>query len=110
MNHQFVVVWDCLGLEFVGDLTEDQGRRTWAALKGESAQSAIPNLNHLLLRARFNSQRNYEIYVVEAQEGITADDIRDMFEANPQAGADTIRRLGHKVYGNRLNTDKRVIV
>jgi hypothetical protein len=110
MNHQFLVMWDCNGLEVVADITEDEQTRVWAALKGQEVQSRLPNLNHLMLRARYNSQRNYEIYIVEATEGITAKDIEEMFENSPQAGADAIRRLGHRVLGQRLNLKQRAIV
>lgn len=109
MNHHFVVVWDNQGLEYVGDITEDEVNRTWSALKGKPVASKLPNLNHLMLRARYNTQRHYEIYQVEATEGITAEDIRDMFEANPQSAADTIRRLGHCYYSDRVNEDRVVI-
>ena len=101
MNHHFVVVWDSHGLEYVGDITEDEQKRTWSALKGQPIGTSLPNLNHILLRARYNSQRHYEIYQVEATEGITADDIREMFEASPQTAADTIRRIGHCYYSGR---------
>jgi hypothetical protein len=109
MNHHFVVMWDNTGLEYVGNITEDEQTRTWSALKGRPAASGLPNLNHLMLRARYNSQRHYEIYQVEATEGITADDIKHMFEAAPQQAADTIRRLGHCYYSGRQNSDHVVI-
>jgi len=106
MNHQFVVVWDNTGLEYVGDITLDEQQRTWSALKGEELKYTIPNLNHLVLRARSNSQRHYEIYIVTATDGITADDIEMMFEANPQMSADTIRQIGQCLYSDRANQDK----
>jgi hypothetical protein len=82
----------------------------WQKLKGEQvSESAVPNYNHLLLRARFNSQRHYEIYSVEATDGITADDIREMFEANPQSAADTIRRRGHCLHSDRATNDQVLI-
>jgi hypothetical protein len=107
--HTFVVVWDNLGLEYIGDITLDEQQRTWSALKGEKLKYTIPNLEHLKLRAQFNPQRHYEIYLVNAVDGITADDIRDMFEANPQMSADTIRRLGHCLYSDRAQQDKILI-
>jgi hypothetical protein len=61
------------------------------------------------LRARFNTQRNYEIYIVHATPEITQEDIVSMFEADPQTAADTIRRLGHKFYSDRA-TQSRAIV
>ena len=110
MSHQFLVVWDQLGLEFCVDVTEDQQRRMWESLQGKHvSDSRIPNINHIMLRARFNSQRHYEIYTVEATDGITADDIRDMFEASPQTAADTIRRLGHCIHSDRAERDRVLI-
>jgi len=103
MNHQFVVVWDNTGLEYIGDITLDEQQRTWSALKGEELKYTIPNLNHLILRARHNLQRHYEIYIVSATDGITVEDLREMFEAAPQVAADTIRRLGQCLYSDRAN-------
>ena len=109
MNHQFVVVWDNTGLEYIGDITLDEQQRTWSALKGEPLKYTIPNLGHLMLRARYNTQRHYEIYIVTATDGITADDIREMFEANPQMSADTIRRIGQCVHSDRVQEDRVLI-
>jgi hypothetical protein len=101
MNHQFVAMWDCNGLEYVCDITEKQGQKIWNRISGRGEDPRIPNLMHLRLRAQFNSQRHYEIYVFEANEGITEQDIVDMFDAAPQQAADTIRELGHCVYSDR---------
>ena len=102
MNHQFLIMWCNEGLECCIDITADEQRRMWQQLKGEPvSEKAIPNLNHIMLRARVNSQRHYEIYSVEATDGITAEDIREMFEASPQTAADTIRRLGHCLHSDR---------
>ena len=74
----------------------------WERLKGQPLrETAVPNYNHLLLRARVNSQRHYEVYTCEATDGITAEDIREMFDASPQSAADTIRRLGHCLHSDR---------
>jgi len=109
MNHHFVVMWVNTGLQSIGDITEDEHRRTWSALKGKPIGTALPNFNHLMLRARYNPQRHYEIYQVQATEGITADDIRNMFEASPQTAADTIRRLGHCYFSDRVQEDRVLI-
>jgi hypothetical protein len=109
MVHQFVIMWDCNGLEYVGDITADQGQKTWAVLKGEEYRG-MPNLLHMRLRAQANYQRNYEIYFVDAAEGITEQDIRNMFESDPQTAADTVRQLGQEFYSNRIDISDRVIV
>jgi hypothetical protein len=103
-------MWCNEGLECCIDITEDQQRHMWQKLKGEPlSESAVPSLNHLLLRARFNSQRHYEIYTCEAVDGITAEDIREMFEASPQSAADTIRSRGHCIHSDRA-TKNRVLI
>jgi len=110
MSHQFLIMWCSEGLECCIDVTEDQQRRMWQKLKGEPvSETAIPNYQHLLLRARYNSQRHYEIYSVEATDGITAEDIREMFEANPQSAADTIRRRGHCLHSDRAERQRVLI-
>ena len=102
MNHQFVIMWDCTGLEYIGDITADEQRMIVEALKGNnSPRRALANPYHLRLRAQANPQRHYEIYFVTATEGITEADIRDMFEADPQTAADTIRRLGTVFHSDR---------
>ena len=109
MEHQFLVMWDCNGLECVADYTEYSQAQVWAGLKGEAGPRMFPNLEHLKLRARMNSQRNYEIYAITAVDGITEQDIREMFEANPQGAADTIRRLGQVLYSNRMVIERKII-
>ena len=110
MSHQFLIVWDQLGLECCIDVTEDQQRRMWQKLKGEPvSESKLPSLGHIMLRARINSHRHYEIYTCEAVDGITAEDIREMFEDNPQNAADTIRRLGHCIHSDRAERHKVLI-
>jgi len=111
MNHQFIVMWDCYGLEVCCDVTEAQQRAVWEELQGKGvSESGIPSLGHLTLRARYNPQRHYEIYIIEAVEGIGAIDIRQMFEEDPQGAADTIRRLGTCVYSDKVDKENRVIV
>jgi len=108
--HQFVVMWDNTGLEFVGDYTDYAQDRMWSTLQGKKPTKTFVNLMHLELRARSNTQRHYEIYLVNATEGITADDICEMFERNPQSAADLIRERGHKYYSDRFNNNQVKII
>jgi len=95
----FAVMWDCNGLEAV-QAVPAPADITFALLRGAEPPT-LPALMHWQLRARFNSHRHYEIYIITATPGITEDDIRDMFEASPQTAADTIRRIGQKYYSDR---------
>jgi hypothetical protein len=106
-NNRFVVMWDCYGLEAIEKLP-DPAETTFALLKGTEPPKT-PNIQHWQLRARYNNQRHYEIYVFDATKGITKDDIVGMFEASPQTAADTIRRIGAVVHSGR-QTKKAVIV
>jgi hypothetical protein len=106
-NNRFVVMWDCNGLEAV-EQVPDPAETTFALLKGTEPPKP-PNIMHWRLRAQFNSQRHYEIYVFETVKGITKDDIVEMFEASPQTAADTIRRIGTVFHSDR-QTQKAAIV
>ena len=103
----FAIMWDCNGLE-AAEQIPDPALATFAVLQGREPPRP-PNINMWTLRARVNTQRNYEIYIVHATPEITREDIVSMFEADPQTAADTIRRLGHKFYSDRA-TQPRAIV
>lgn len=105
-NSMFAIMWDCYGLEAVARVP-DPADRTFALLKGVKPPE-LPNINHWELRARFNPQRNYEIYIITAMPGIDEDDIRAMFEANPQSAADTIRRIGTKFVSYRETAERAI--
>lgn len=102
------LMWDCYGLESAVNISDIDKKRTWAVLRGEESKKlpVPPNLLHWKLRAQYNPQRHYEIYVITVQQGITVDDIREAFEASPQHMAETIRRIGHRFYGNPMNPDQ----
>ena len=104
----FVVVWDNTGFEYVGNVTEDEQRRVWGKLNGKPVSSQLPNVNHLLLRARYNSQRHYEIYTFDSE--LSEEDIREAFESSPQVIVDCIRNIGYKFYSDRASKKQQVIV
>jgi hypothetical protein len=106
-HNRFAVMWDCNGLEAV-EQVPDPAETTFALLKGVEPPNP-PNIMHWRLRAQFNTDRHYEIYVFEATKGITKDDIVEMFEASPQTAADTIRGIGTQFYSDR-QTQKVAIV
>lgn len=111
LGHQFVVMWCNEGLEYVGDITADTQRVMWENLQGrESPKHALANPFHLRLRAQFNPQRHYEIYFIEAAEGIDEEEIREMFRRDPQGSADLIRNKGECFYSNRAEVNQTVIV
>jgi hypothetical protein len=105
----FAVMWCIDGLEYVGDVTMDKYRSVWSKLKNEEF---IPrhNLFHMRLRAQYNPQRHYEIYFVGVDDEIEEQDITELFKADPQSAADTIRERGECFYSDRLEVANQVIV
>lgn len=106
----FVVSFCCEGLEGVIPVSELERQDTFDILKGNTAShKAGSAVNMMLLRARFNPQRFYEVYAIKASTGITADDIKGMFDADPQCAADIIREKGQELFSDRQVKDTRVI-
>ena len=103
-NNTFAIMWDCNGLEAVAKIP-NPADTTFALLKSAKPPE-MPNINMWTLRARYNPQRNYEIYIITAVPGIDKDDICEMFKADPQGAADTIRRIGEKYYSDRATTER----
>ena len=100
-------MWDCHGLEALARIPEPADT-TFALLQSKKAPE-MPNIMHWQLRARYNSQRHYEIYTFSASDDVDIDDIRKMFKADPQVAADTIRRIGHQIYSDRAS-DHQVVI
>lgn len=121
-QNTFILSWDCNGLECCRDITALVNRSN--AFERESLFERIKNpdqeptneplneiskfLHYLQMRARFNPQRNYEIYMVHTVEGVDEQDLKELFERNPQGSADLVRVQGVKLYSDR-ETTKRVI-
>ena len=103
----FAIMWDCNGLEAC-ERVPHPADTTFALLKGDEPPKP-PNIMHWELRARFNTQRHYAIYLISAQPGIERDDIVAMFDADPQTAADTIRRIGQCHYSDRQTVKPAIV-
>jgi hypothetical protein len=96
------------GLEFVFDTTKWEKEYMWSILS-EKPKPTTPSIQMMILRAKANSQRCYEIYSFNADEGITEETIKASFESAPQGIVDFIRANGQKIYSDRA-TQKAVII
>ena len=67
-------------------------------------------VQNILLRARVNQQRHYEVYTIQTTPGITEKDLWDMFNNDPQYAAELIRERGNQLYSDRVNKRTQVIV
>ena len=114
----FIAMWDNMGLECIFDVDAEMAQRdaynknkVWKILKGEKVDEqyrpGIP-LQNMILRAKANSQRHYEIYEFTT-DGIDMDDLKSMFEDSPQFLVNHIRKNGRKIYSDRFEI-KSVII
>jgi len=111
MDSRFLVMFCCEGLECVIDITDEFGNTLFDVIAGrESSHTLQHTITAMMMRARYNPQRHYEIYSVTATEGIEADSIRELFELDPQSGADLIRLRGVKLHSDRQDQNTVKIV
>lgn len=110
-------MWDMTGLECLINVTKlDKEHEQWEKenifriLKDQdrTIKPAHVPLNIMIMRARANSQRHYEIYAFDSE--LSEEDIREIFESDPQVMADAIRNVGHRFYSDRANKKQQVIV
>lgn len=111
-------MWDMLGLECVFSIDDAKKvidnfnkEKVWKILKEESIDCKPPNpipLALLIVRARANSHRNYEIY--SFQTYLSERQVRKTFAANPQPIVEWIRENGNKIYSDYIKQSTRAIV
>lgn len=114
-TNAFIFSWDCYGIESIIPITQYEHwdkENTIRMLKGDRAiRNPLDSIvRNLLFRARYNSQRYYEIYSVDCDVSMDEEFWRKKWEEEPQFTADLIREKGHKLYSDREDADKRVIV
>lgn len=110
-------MWDMLGLECIFNVDEAMEEvnewdkdRVWKSLKDEPVgkrPNPIP-LQMMIMRARFNSQRSYEIYSFSTS--MSEKEVRKIFAEDPQPIVDWIRENGNKIFSDYVKSDGKMIV
>lgn len=109
-------MWDMYGLECIYDLTKHmkeherwKKEKMWSVLKGEEHREEPlgPPLPLLLIRAKVNMQRRYEIY--EFMSELSLYTVQQLFKDDPNFIAKWIRENGVKIYSDYQEKDKQVI-
>lgn len=123
-NKVFLLSWDMYGLESLLDLTtlevlreQEEKMRMVAILSdpeardpGDQTGSALNRaVQSILMRARVNNHRHYEVYTVQVSPGITESDLQDLFKQDPQGAAELIRERGNRLYSDRISLGTAVI-
>ena len=106
-TYLFLAMWDIHGLEVIYDLEpafaeiEKWEKDNLFAMIKEEEHSNKPKpipLQQMILRARMNSQRSYEIY--EFKSTFNIDEVENLFKTKPQVTVDWIRENGYKIYSD----------
>lgn len=113
----FLVSFDCNGLECLQDITEFHPdnwdkNQLMGLMMGKKYKTAPihQQISQMVLRAKFNPQRNYEIYIQQAAPEITVKDFASSFNTNPQHWADWVREHHSvRIYSDRVPKGARVI-
>lgn len=117
MSNYFIAMWCNEGLECIYDGHQAQGiiaeweKEYLVATLKDGECRARPNpipLNMMILRARFNSQREYEIYGFNTT--LTMKQVKDVFKKNPQTIVDVIRTTGNQIYSDYTSKERKLIV
>jgi hypothetical protein len=102
----FIFSWDCNGIEAIIPITiyeKWEQENLMRMLKNENTQRNPLDtiIQTLLMRARVNSQRHYEIYAVNCDQSLDEKFWREQWNSCPQETADLIRERGHQLYSDR---------
>jgi hypothetical protein len=123
----WLLSWCSEGLEAVVNVDEYQSRHLdqerqamWDTLSAEDPENVKQGttagqefsqlVNRILMRARVNSHRHYEVYAIGMPAGTTEDDIKAMFDGSgAQYIVDLIREKGTRYYSDRATQKARIL-
>ena len=113
-SNAFIFSWCNEGIESIIPITQyehwdKQNLMNMLAEKPTQRNPLDTIVRNLLLRARFNSQRHYEIYAIDCDKDLDEQFWREQWEENPQFTAELVRERGHKLFSDRA-TKNAVIV
>lgn len=113
-TNAYLFAWDQKGIDSIIPITQYEDwdkNNTWNVLTNQPTERnpLWSILQGLILRARYNSQRHYEIYSVDCAFEIDEAEWRKIWLADPQGTADLIRERGVKLYSDREDRTSHVI-
>jgi hypothetical protein len=114
---KFIAMWDNTGLECLINVTKHEAevesyekKKMWNVLKDLKLIELKPKLplQQMIMRARANSQRHYEIYGFTSHESQKW--VEETFANSPQLIVNWIRENGVQIYSDKVETKDVVIV
>ena len=113
-TNAFIFSWDENGIEAIVPITQYENWDAENTFRVLADKPSVRNplngiLQTMLIRARANSQRHYEIYAIDCDKSLDEYFWQKQWKTAPQATADLIRERGEMIYSAR-KTRKSVIV
>lgn len=102
----YIFMWSCEGIESIIPISRYEHWDQEQLINMLREEPVKPNplnniVNTLIMRAKFNTQRHYEIYVVDCHSDLTEEFWHQQWQEHPQFTADLIRDRGIKLYSDR---------
>lgn len=102
-KNAFIFSWDSNGLESLVPITKYEHwdkTNLMKILKNEKIERNPLDsiIRSLILRARINSHRNYEIYAVDCDLSLNEEFWTDQWKNDPESTAKLVREQGHKLF------------
>lgn len=92
---KILLTWDDFGIESIIDLQAAENEDIMSILSDNNPSSIMAIINKILLRVRFNSHRNYEVYIISIPDTITIEFFRENFTNELMA---LVRKKGIKLW------------
>ena len=110
-TNAFIFSWDNQGIESIVPISQyehwDKQNLIRMLSEKRTERNPLDSIMHnLLLRARYNPQRHYEIYAVDCDSSLDEAFWREQWDKYPQETAELIRERGHKIYSDRENRSR----
>lgn len=114
-TNAFIFSWDQHGIESIIPITKYENwekQNLIRMLKEEKVERNPLNglVQRLILRARFNQQRHYEIYAIDCSPELDEEFWREQWREQPQFTAELIRERGHKLYSDRRTQSENILI
>ena len=114
----FLVMWDEMGIECLQDITDEHPDNMARAHLFTAIKNSAPipksqlgtQIQAMLMRARFNSQRQYEIYVFTSADSVSLSDMDTWVNDDIQGFVDWVRKNhAKKLFSNYTPNRKQAI-
>lgn len=110
-TNAFIFSWDNQGIESIVPISQYEHWDKQNLIRMLSEEKTKHNplnsiMHNLLLRARYNTHRHYEIYAIDCDSSLDEEFWHKQWKEDPQGTADLIRERGYKIYSDRMNTGK----